>query len=59
MYWKSAVHCERLFSAAGYIFNKTRSSLEANNVKYARVLAWLVIHQHFSEKTLVLFTIFH
>jgi len=32
MYWKSAVRCERLFSSAGYIVNKTRSSLEANTV---------------------------
>jgi len=32
MYRKSTVQGERLFSSAGYIFNKTCSSLEANTV---------------------------
>jgi len=37
---------------AGYIVNKTRSSLEANTVNAC------VIRRHLSEKTLVLCTVF-
>src|SRR6218665_2960836 len=32
MYHKSAVPCEQLFSSAGYIAKKTRSSLDANTI---------------------------
>jgi len=44
MFWKSAVRCERLFSSAGYIVNKTRSSLYANTVNMLVCLrSWLSI----------------
>jgi len=32
LYGKSAVPCEQLFSSAGYIVNKTCSSLETNTL---------------------------
>jgi len=44
MYRKSAVPSERLFSSAGYIVNKMRSSLEANIVNMLVCLRnWLSV----------------
>jgi len=44
MYQKSAIPCERLFSSAGYIVNKTHSSPEANAVNMLMCLrSWLSI----------------
>jgi len=43
MYQKPAVPCERLFSSAGYIVNKTHSSLDANAVNMLVCLLSVVI----------------
>jgi len=59
MYRKSAVPYERLFSSAGYIVNKMRSSFESNCYAHVGLLALLVIRRHLSQKTLVLFTVFN
>jgi len=40
MYRKSAVPYERLCSSAGYIVNKTRSSLEQNSLLITMVVCW-------------------
>jgi len=57
MYWKSAVPCKRLFSSAGYIVNKTSSSLEQNTVfivSYACVVGYPPTSEW--EDNFVLFT---
>jgi len=61
MYRKSEVPCVRFFTSAGYIVNKTSSSLDANRlllVAYARVRAKLITRQLLSEKTSMLVTVF-
>ena len=50
MYQKSAVPCEQLFSSAGYIVNKTHSSLEPNTVNYTRLLAVVCHPMRFEQK---------
>jgi len=48
-----------IFSFAGYIVNKTHSSLEPNTVTCAHVQAQLVGRRHLSEKMFVLFPVFN
>jgi len=48
VYRKFAILCERLFSSASYIDNKTISSLAPNGVYCARLLALVVIRWHLS-----------
>jgi len=56
MYRKSAVHCERLLSCAGYIFNKTRSSLKANTViVLVGLRSWLSVDINLTEKLVTAF----